>query len=112
MAASALAPIARRGGIYLATLLFVVFSALPFYVMLITSFKTQADIFNPAVNPFWFSAAPTLANVRLLFADTLFVQWLLNTLWVGLAVVAITLVLSVPAAYVLARIAGGWGETL
>ena len=112
MAASALAPIARRGGIYLATLLFVVFSALPFYVMLITSFKTQADIFNPAVNPFWFSAAPTLANVRLLFADTLFVQWLLNTLWVGLAVVAITLVLSVPAAYGLARIAGGWGETL
>lgn len=103
---------ARATGLYVATLLFVVFSALPFYVMLITSFKTQGDIFSPANNPFWFSEPPTLANIRLLFLQTGFVQWLLNTVWVGLAVVLITLLLSIPAAYGLARIAGGWGETL
>lgn len=103
---------ARRGGLYLATALFVVFSALPFYVMLITTFKTQADIFTPTANPFWFSMAPTLDNLRLLFEQTLFVQWLWNTLLVGVAVVIITLALAVPAAYGLARIAGGWGETL
>ncbi|CAM5779692.1 carbohydrate ABC transporter permease [Castellaniella caeni] len=103
---------ARTSGLYVATLLFVVFSALPFYVMLITTFKTQGDIFSPANNPFWFTEAPTLANVKLLFLQTEFVQWLLNTVWVGLAVVLITLVLAVPAAYGLARIAGGWGETL
>ncbi|RTZ45724.1 carbohydrate ABC transporter permease [Candidimonas sp. SYP-B2681] len=102
----------RRAGLYLATALFVVFSALPFYVMLITSFKTQGDIFSPATNPFWFSRAPTMANIELLFGQTQFVQWMLNTVWVGLAVVVITLALSVPAAYGLARIAGGWGETL
>jgi len=102
----------RKAGLYLATALFVVFSALPFYVMLITSFKTQSAIFSPDANPFWFSGPPTLANIALLFGQTQFVQWLLNTVWVGLAVVIITLLLSVPAAYGLARIAGGWGETL
>lgn len=103
---------ARRSGLYLATGLFVIFSALPFYVMLITTFKSQSEIFTPEASPFWFSSAPTMANLELLFTKTLFVQWLLNTAWVGLAVVVITLVLSIPAAYGLARIAGGWGETL
>lgn len=102
----------RKSALYAATLLFVVFSALPFYVMLITSFKTQADVFTPAINPFWFHHLPTLDNLRLLFEQTQYVRWLLNTVYVGVAVVLITLVLSVPAAYGLARIAGGWGETL
>jgi multiple sugar transport system permease protein len=102
----------RKSAVYIGTLLFVIFSALPFYVMLITAFKTQADIFTPSVNPFWFHHLPTLDNLRLLFEQTQYVQWLLNTVYVGVAVVLITLVLSVPAAYGLARIAGGWGETL
>jgi multiple sugar transport system permease protein len=102
----------RKSAVYIGTLLFVIFSALPFYVMLITAFKTQADILTPSVNPFWFHHLPTLDNLRLLFEQTQYVQWLLNTVYVGVAVVLITLVLSVPAAYGLARIAGGWGETL
>ena len=102
----------RKSAVYIGTLLFVIFLALPFYVMLITAFKTQADIFTPSVNPFWFHHLPTLDNLRLLFEQTQYVQWLLNTVYVGVAVVLITLVLSVPAAYGLARIAGGWGETL
>ncbi|HEX2519209.1 MAG TPA: carbohydrate ABC transporter permease, partial [Castellaniella sp.] len=102
----------RKSALYIGTLLFVIFSALPFYVMLITTFKTQADVFTPSVNPFWFHHLPTLDNLRLLFEQTQYVQWLLNTVYVGVAVVLITLVLSVPAAYGLARIAGGWGETL
>lgn len=101
-----------RGGLYVGICLFTLFSALPFYVMLITSFKSQADIFSPANDPFWFTDAPTLANIQLLFLHTQFVRWLLNTAFVGLSVVVITLILSIPAAYALARIAGGWGETL
>ncbi|TKR55033.1 carbohydrate ABC transporter permease [Allopusillimonas ginsengisoli] len=112
MPAKAAAQASRRIGLYLATALFVVFSALPFYIMLITSFKTQSAIFSPEINPFWFSGPPTLDNIKLLFEQTLFIQWLLNTALVGLAVVVITLALSVPAAYGLARIAGSWGETL
>lgn len=113
--AAATRPSLHLGGksaLYIGTLLFVIFSALPFYVMLITTFKTQADVFTPSVNPFWFHHLPTLDNLRLLFEQTQYVQWLLNTVYVGIAVVLITLVLSVPAAYGLARIAGGWGETL
>lgn len=102
----------RKTVLYLATALFVIFSALPFYVMLITGFKSQTEIFSPEANPFWFSGTPTLIHYELLFTQTQFLQWMLNTVWVGLAVVVITLVLSIPAAYGLARIAGSWGETL
>jgi ABC-type polysaccharide transport system permease subunit len=57
-----------------------------------------------------FNEPPTLEHWRFLFAETLYPRWLANTLLVGVAVVAITLVLSVPAAYGLARLTGRWGE--
>lgn len=99
-------------GFYLAVALFTIFSALPFYVMLITAFKRNNELFNPTANPFWFQQPPTLAHLQLLFGDTLFVRWLLNSFFVGGLVVLITLALAVPAAYSLARLAGGWGEAL
>jgi len=40
------------------------------------------------------------------------VNWLLNTLFVGAIVVAITLLLAVPAGYALTRMTGRWGEQL
>ncbi len=107
----------RRGflggtAFYLTVALFTVFAALPFYVMLITSFKRNSDLFNPEANPFWFAQAPTFDHIRLLFTDTLFVRWLLNSFMVGGLVVVITLLLAVPAAYSLGRLAGSWGEVL
>ena len=104
--------LAGRGVFYLVIALFTVFAALPFYVMLITAFKRNSDFFDPNANPFWFNQPPTLAHIQLLFQDTLFVRWLLNSFLVGGLVVAITLVLAVPAAYSLARLAGSWGEAL
>lgn len=101
-----------RGIFYLAVAMFTLFSAAPFYVMLITAFKRNSELFNPDTNPFWFEQAPTLEHMQLLFADTLFVRWLLNSFFVGVLVVAITLALAVPAAYSLARLAGGWGEAV
>lgn len=41
-----------------------------------------------------------------------FVRWLGNTTLVGIIVVGITLLLSLPAAYALARLTGKWGEGL
>lgn len=102
----------NRGVFYVGVALFTVFSALPFYVMLITTFKRNNELFDPESNPFWFEQAPTLDHVELLFFDTLFVRWLLNSFFVGALVVVITLVLAVPAAYALARLAGGWGEAV
>jgi multiple sugar transport system permease protein len=97
-------------------LLFTGFAAFPFYWMLITTFKQNRDLYvgatNTEHNPFIFNAPPTLDNLRLLFSLTLYPVWLVNTLLVGVAVVTITLALTVPAGYSLARLSGRWGERL
>ena len=82
----------------------------PFYWMALTSFKQTSDLYDLKNNPLVFNEPPTLEHWRFLFAETLYPRWLANTLLVGVAVVAITLVLSVPAAYGLARLTGRWGE--
>ena len=102
----------RPSLIYGLVTLFVLFLAFPFYWMLITTFKSDTDLFNPVNNPFILNAPLTLQHLRVLFFHTLFLRYLLNTLIVGVAVVAITLVVAVPAAYSLARWAGRWGESL
>jgi multiple sugar transport system permease protein len=89
---------------------FTFFLAFPFYWMLVTTFKQTNDLLDVRNNPFLFNVPPTLAHLRELFFDTEFGRWLLNTLGVGIAVVAITLVLAVPAGYALARLAGRWGQ--
>ena len=91
---------------------FIIFSAAPFYVMLITMFKRSHDLFNPDHNPFMFNEPATLDHLRLLFGQTLFTTFLLNTLLVGIAVVVITLILAVPAAFSLGRMAGRWEGSL
>jgi multiple sugar transport system permease protein len=90
----------------------VVFSVLlgfPFYWMLITAFKRGPDLYNLKNNPFIFNQKPTLEHLKLLFEETLFLRWLGNTLFAGIFVVAITLLLAVPAAYALTRLTGRWG---
>jgi len=95
---------------------FTLFAVFPFYWMLITAFKQNSDLYvgatNTAHNPFIFNAAPTLDHLRILFGRTFFPTWLGNTLTVGVVVVAITLILAVPAGYSLARLTGRWGERL
>ncbi|HEX9052448.1 MAG TPA: carbohydrate ABC transporter permease [Anaeromyxobacter sp.] len=86
--------------------------AFPFYWMLITSFKQTGDLYDLTHDPFVFHVKPTLAHLKLLFGQTLFLRWFLNTTVVGVAVVVITLALSLPAAYALARLTGAWGQQL
>jgi multiple sugar transport system permease protein len=97
---------------YGAVAFFFILSAFPFYWMVITSFKTDADLYNVAHIPFWFNDPPTLKHFAYLFEKTLFATWLLNSLIIGVCVVAITLVTALPAAYSLARLTGKTGETL
>jgi multiple sugar transport system permease protein len=104
--------IARAGGRAAVLVSLVTFLAFPFYWMLITTFKTTLDLHNTQNNPYRFNDPPTLHHLEVLFADTQYAQWLLNTGLVGLAVVAITLVLAVPAGYALARMTGPWSQTL
>jgi multiple sugar transport system permease protein len=92
--------------------IFTVLLAFPFYWMVIATFKRNVDLYAMENNPFIFNMPPTLENLRLLFQQTGFVRWLGNTALVGVLVVTITLLLSLPAAYALARLTGRWGERL
>ena len=91
---------------------FCAFAAFPFLWMLITTFKETRDLLDPGHNPFLYHLPPTMENLRVLFHDTLFVRWVGNTLFVGVLVVLITLLVAVPAGYSLARLAGTLGEQL
>jgi multiple sugar transport system permease protein len=86
--------------------------AFPFYWMLITTFKRSSDLYDLKNDPFLFHQPPTLDHLRLLLRETLFLRWLWNTTEAGVCVVAITLLLAVPAAYALARLTGPWGGRL
>ncbi len=92
--------------------LFTLFTAFPFYWMLVTTFKRTSDLLKRGNNPFLYNDPPTLENLRVLFQETLYVKWLVNTALVGVAVVVITLILAIPAGYALARLTGRWGEQL
>jgi multiple sugar transport system permease protein len=83
---------------------YTLITVFPFYWMLVTVFKANGDLYNLANNPLWFNQPPTLANIVYLFEQTRFTTWMLNSLTIGVAVVAITLAVAVPAGYALARL--------
>ena len=101
-----------KSWIYGALAPFIIFSAAPFYVMLITMFKRSHDLFSPTNNPFLLNEPITMEHLDLLFNQTLYVRFLANTFLVGIAVVIITVLLAVPAALSIARLAGKWGESI
>jgi multiple sugar transport system permease protein len=112
----------QKGLTYLVVGPFAIVLAFPFYLALVTMFKTNADlsivehspyVVNDAEGTFhWdFWNYATTEHVAFLFNDTNYPTWLLNTLLVGAAVVAITLLLAMPAGYALARLSGPWGQS-
>ena len=92
---------------------FAIVLAFPFYWMLMTALRADNDLYDIEQVPFKFNAdSPTLDNFRFLFEQTDYREWLQNTAIIGGAVVVITLVLALPAGYALARLSGGWGQTI
>ncbi len=106
----------KRVALYAAAAGFMAFAGFPFYWMLLTAFKQNRDLYVGAFDsrhvPWIFNDPPTLEHVRLLFGQTEFLRWILNTLVVVVAVVVITVAVAVPAGYSLARLTGRWGERL
>jgi len=100
----------KRIFLYLVVGVFCAFSALPFLWMIITMFKQDRDLYRSANNPFIYNLPPTLDHLRLLLVQTNFPVFLRNSAFIGVVVVIITLVISIPAAYSLARLVGRWGE--
>lgn len=104
--------IAGRGLLYSVATAFALFAALPFAWMVLTVFKTNEDLYNPRNNPFLYNEPPTMGNLDLLWNQTNFPTFVMNTLIVALCVVVITVVIVVPAAYSLVRLSTRWGESL
>ena len=100
----------RRGPLYGAVAMFCFFSASPFLWMLITMFKQDKDLYRANNNPFLFNLPPTLVHLDLLFNRSNFLVFLRNSVFIGVVVVIVTLAVSMPAAYSLARLVGRWGE--
>ncbi len=84
-------------GIMLFILLF------PFYWMIVTSFKPDAELSSSTTNPFMI-LAPTLEHYRKLIFDTAFPEWMWNTLIIAFAATFISLFTSVFAAYAIERL--------
>jgi multiple sugar transport system permease protein len=97
-----------RVALYLAAVAVSFVAAAPFLWSLVTAFKQNRDLYNPANNPFLYNRPATPDHVLYLFERTAFVTFAWNTLWVGVLVVAITLALALPAAYALARLDRPW----
>ena len=91
----------------LALVLFTVFVALPFYVMVMTSLKSQQKLL---ANPLDFSIdfgqgfAPLLRSYIELFTQFHFGTFLLNSAIVSVITVVLTLAFAVPGAYAVARL--------
>ena len=88
---------------------FAIVLAFPFLWMAVTSFKPEAQVYDPT--KVW-SFHPTLANYGFLFHHTGYLRWIRNSCFVGLMVVLITLAVAVPAGYALARLSGRLGRSL
>jgi multiple sugar transport system permease protein len=87
----------------------------PFYWMFNTAFKSDAELYNLKLNPFIIHN-PTLQNVIMLFKETLFTQWMVNTFFVSILATILSLVASLLAAYAIQRIrfrgSGALGVTI
>ncbi|HEX2027599.1 MAG TPA: carbohydrate ABC transporter permease [Nitriliruptorales bacterium] len=101
-----------RVGLYAVAVLAALAAAGPFLIGVVTALKQDADLYPGSANRVWFGMAPTVEHLRFLLDSTAFTTFAWNTLWVGALVVGITLLLSLPAAYSLARLDMPWAGPL
>jgi multiple sugar transport system permease protein len=97
-------------GAYIALAIFVVFFLLPPVYMLITSLKSSAEIADLNGNP-WLVNKPTLDNYWTLLTQGNYLIHFRNSVIVTVLVVAISMVISVLAAFSLSRMRF-WGSTV
>ena len=90
--------------VYLPVLPYVLFALFPLYFMLVTSLKSNAELYDVNAMPFWISRGLTADHYELLSTDTPFWSWFANSLIVSLAATVISVALGVLAAYPLARL--------
>ena len=92
---------------YVFLFVFVIFFLTPPVYMLITSLKTSAEI-SAATTPWWVFS-PTLQNYIELLTSPIYLTFFRNSALVSVLVVAITMLVSIPAAFALSRMKF-WGS--
>jgi multiple sugar transport system permease protein len=79
----------------------------PFYWMAVTTLRPDIELYRPwnsiLYKPFW-TSQPTLEHVKDLLYETLFGQWMWNTMMIATLATIISLVCGVFAGYALARL--------
>ena len=78
-----------------------VWALFPLYMVITTSFKVQSEAFS--LPPKLFSFATTFEHYARVFTEGRFLSYYLNSAIVGIASVAVGLLVGAPAAYTLAR---------
>ncbi|NKE44213.1 carbohydrate ABC transporter permease [Roseomonas frigidaquae] len=79
----------------------IIFLAPPFY-MFVTSLKGSGEIASQVGSP-WLVRDPTLENYSAILFNPLFQRFMLNSIVITICVVALTMVISILAAFALAR---------
>ena len=89
--------------LYVPIAIFLFVLLFPFYWMVITSFKPDAELLTRAGNPFWVMA-PTWAHFEKLLFHTPYPDWMWNTVVVSVVSTFFSLAASVFAAYAIERL--------
>ncbi len=95
-------------GSYAALTVFVILFLTPPFYMLMTSLKTSSEIANVSGNP-WFAHHPTLANYTELLGNANFLLLFWNSIKVTACVVALSMAISILAAFSMTRLRF-WGS--
>ncbi len=88
---------------YIPVALYLVFLLFPFYWMVNTVFKSDHELYNLELNPFYIHS-PTVDNIVTLFTETIFLRWMANTFFVAISATFISLATSLLAAYAIQRL--------
>src|SRR5262245_62941301 len=83
---------------------YVAFALFPFYYMVITSLKNDAELYNLKAVPFLIQTGVITDHYRYLFFKTEFWTWMKNSLIISVTATSISLVIAILAGYSLARL--------
>jgi len=95
-------PATRAYGIFrVAALVVIVLTFLaPLVWMVLSSLKTNVDIYDPSAA---FVFSPTLQNYETVFGQASYLQYIFNSFWIGVWSTLLSMILGVPAAYSMSR---------
>jgi len=97
-------PLRTKILLHLGLLPFLIFAVFPFYHMLLTSLKTDRELYDRKAVPIVITQGPTLAHYQKLLFDTGFLTWAKNSLLVTMLSTTGSVIIATVAAYALARL--------